>query len=336
MSEFFSSDWKAMLVDQGGLVAGSAFLAASSAAWILLKLIQHWTTPRSLKQGKEACVWDELTTSMAAQLPQSGQEQEEFKTLLRGAGMYDKRSAARVYALRFLLLTAPLVAAGLLATAAPAHHTFSILFVGALSSALLSATPRLAVLAKQMSRRRAIGRSLPDVLDMLSMCVGGGMPLSPSLAYVTSRIPHAPELAEELTILRRQAEVGNLQIAAADFADRVRIPEAKHLGALLLRGEKLGSQLSHSLSTQSDRLRELRKQTAMRKANRTPAHLVLPLIFCFAPAALLLLVSPAALELADFMSPQNEESVLTGNQQMGVQSLVDGLELMEQDMNQPR
>lgn len=329
MQALLTSDWHVLLIEQGWLLTAAVFLLSSGACWVLAKLAHHWCNP--VKKG-EASVWDDLTDAMAAQMPQSANEQAEFKTLLRGAGLFDRRASSRIYALRFCLLVIPLIIAGVLATIAPARHTFTILFVGALSAALFSAVPRLTVLAKQMARRRAISHSLPDVLDMLSMCVGGGMPLSPSLAYITSKIPHAPELAEELNILRRQAELGNLNIAVADFADRVRIPEAKQLGDLLLRGESLGSQLSASLFQQSDRLREARKQTATRRANKTPAQLVLPLIFCFAPASLLLLVAPAALELADFMSTKNQESVLTGNEQIGVQSLVDGLEMLEQDM----
>ena len=58
--------------------------------------------------------------------------------------------------------------------------------------------------------------------------------------------------------------------------------------------------------TQADHLRTMRRQLATQQANKTPVKLVLPLLFCFAPAALILLTGPAMMELRDFLVPKPE------------------------------
>ena len=206
--------------------------------------------------------------------------------------MYGPRAAQRVYAMRFVLLVAPLVLAGAWAVVAPASQTLPTMVCGVLAAAACSIVPRLYVLWKRRQRKQSIGRALPDAMDMLSMCVGGGMPLSPALSYVAGKMPNSTELAGELTLLKRQMEVGGLQLACSDFAARVQIPEARQLGSLLTRGEKLGSQLSRSLYNQADRMRETRRQAAIRQANKTPAKLVLPMLLLLRPGG------PAAANLA--------------------------------------
>jgi tight adherence protein C len=280
-------------------------------------------------------IFGELTPALAAQLPETRRGGASFRKLLRSAGYYQPSAAQSVYALRFVLLVGPLVAAGLLAILSPSEQTFGILVGGCLASAVLSIVPRLYVWARRNRRRQAIQAGLPDTLDMLSMCLGGGMPLAQSLAHVAGQLPHCPALAEELLILRRQAEVGSLKQALADFCARNDLPETRQLVNLLTRGERLGTRVAGSLMEQADRLRETRKQSALRQANKTPVKLVLPIMFCFAPAALILLVGPAMLELKEFLAPSVGRSVLSTNEGLGTRGIFRTLENLDQGVRVP-
>ncbi len=283
----------------------------------------------------EPGIFGDLTPALAAQLPETRRGNEAFRKLLRSAGLYQPSASQSVAALRFVLLVAPLVAAGLLAIMSDSQHTFGILVGGCVAAAALSILPRLYVWARGNKRRQAIQAGLPDTLDMLSMCLGGGMPLGQSLAHVASQLPHCPALAEELLILRRQAEVGSLKQALADFCSRNDLPETRQLVNLLTRGERLGSRVAGSLMEQADRLRESRKQSALRQANKTPVKLVLPIMFCFAPAALILLVGPAMLELKEFLAPTVGRSILQTNEGLGTQGIFRTLENLDQGVNVP-
>ncbi|MHC4406884.1 MAG: type II secretion system F family protein [Planctomycetota bacterium] len=164
---------------------------------------------------------------------------------------------------------------------------------------------------------------------MLSMCTSGGLGLNESLEHVAGQMSNCPELAQELMILKRQAEVGSLKQALADLSTRVDLPEIRQLATLLTRGTRLGSQLAGSLHNQADHLRTARRQAAITRANRTPVKMVLPVLFCFAPAALILLIAPAVMSLHDFLVPgqQAEAGFESG---FGTGALVDTLDQLDQ------
>jgi tight adherence protein C len=277
-------------------------------------------------------VFGPLTEALAAQIPESEKERVEFNRLLRQAGLYSPTARASVYAYRFLLMVFPLFCAGLLAVFSPPSQTWRILIGGAIVAATLSIVPRLWVFFRRQSRVAEINAGLADMLDMLSMCLGGGMPLSQSLDHVSKNLTAYPALAEELQIMRRQADVGSLRMALTDWANRVDSPEVRQVATLLTRGDQLGASISGSLLEQADHFRTTRKTLANLQANRLPVFLTFPLLFCFAPAALIVLMSPAFLELSEFFDPRNGQNPLANNSTINTQRIVETLEDLDQNI----
>ncbi len=282
-------------------------------------------------------VFGPFTHALASQLPESQKETKDFAHLLRQAGLYSPSARTSIYALRFALLLVPLLVAGVLAITLPPEWTTQILIGGGLAAGALSIIPRLYVYFRRNSRLREIRNGLADMMDMLSMCLGGGMPLSPSLDHVARNLETYPALSEELQILKRHAEVGSMKIGLQDLAERVDMPEMRQVTSLLGRGEQLGTRLSASLLDQADHFRATRRQRATLHANRSPVILTLPLLFCFAPAVLILLMAPAMLELTDFIRPPDgQESVLEGNETLGTGRILRTLNNLDQDVSPPR
>ncbi len=270
------------------------------------------------------------TDALAAQIPESRKETRDFDFLLRQAGLYSPTARASIYAFRFVFLFFPICGAITLAIIDP-DHTSRYLLCGGLIAGGLSIIPRLYVFFRRGRRVRQIRDGLSDMMDMLSMCLGGGMPLSPSLEHVANNLKTYPALSEELRILRKQAEVGSLRHALADFANRVDMPQVRQVASLLARGDQLGVRLSSSLMDQADHFRSTRRQLATLHANKSPVVLTLPLMFCFAPAVLILLMGPAMLELTDFLNPtEGQESVLQGNETLSVGSITDTISGLDQ------
>ena len=179
---------------------------------------------------------------------------------------------------------------------------------------------------------------LADMLDMLSMCLGGGMSISASLEHVAKNLASYPALSEELSIMRRQTDVGSLRIALADWANRIDTPEVRQVATLLARGESLGTSLSGSLLDQADHFRTAKKQLATLQANRMPVLLTFPLLFCFAPAVLIILMSPALLQVSEFLNPENGNNPLANNGTLNTRRIVNTLNDLSQDVsaaNQP-
>jgi tight adherence protein C len=271
-----------------------------------------------------------MTEAFASQIPESQKERKEFGQMLRQAGFYSPTARASVYAFRFLFTVFPLIVAGILAVFSPSRDTFRIMIVGGIVAALLSIVPRFYVYLRRQSRLREIHAGLADMLDMLSMCLSGGMPLSASLDHVSKNLTNYPALAEELQIVKRQTEVGSLRMALADMANRLDTPEVRQVASLLTRGDHLGTSLSGSLLDQADHFRTTRKQFATLQSNRTPVLLTFPLLFCFAPAVLIILMSPAFMQLADFFDPHSGENPLIANEQLGTGRIVDTLNSLDQ------
>lgn len=333
LSGLMASDW---------LLPAGAFAATVALGWVTVLMLSGRRRPLDLRlekispdatdQGEEPSgVFGSLAPALAAQIPESKKERRDFQQLLRGAGLYSPHAATWIYAARFVLLFVPLVTAGVLAVLSDGN-AFAILVIGGLVAAALSIVPRLYVFFRRRRRVARIRQGLPDAMDMLSMCTSGGMSLGMSLDQVSRQLVTHRELADELRILRRQAEMGSLSRALADFAARVDLAEARQLANLLVRGDRLGTGLAGSLHTQADHLRVRRKQMAVQRANKAPVKLVFPLMFCFAPAALILLTAPAALELKEFLAPSSGQSVLSvDGQGMGTSAMLGVLESLEQD-----
>ena len=325
------------------LVSLLVFLAAASAFCLLLRLLTRKPKGeqlriRSLGSGHSSDeepgegLFGPWNRALAAQVPESQKERGDFKLLLRQAGLYGPTAGTTIYAARFVLLLLPLVVAGILAVIVEADQTWKILFSGALAAAGLSTVPRLYVFFRRRRRVERIRRGLADTIDMLSMCTSGGLAIGDSLQHVAQQISAYPELAQELVILKRQAEVGSLKQALADLTARVDLPEIRQLATLLSRGSSLGTRLAGSLNQQADHLRTSRRQAATTRANKTPVKMVLPVLFCFAPAALILLIAPAMLDLRDFLVPRAvaADGTAPSSPTFGTGTIVDALENLNQ------
>lgn len=278
-------------------------------------------------------VFGSLTDALASQIPESEKERVEFSQMLRQAGLYSPTARQSIYAYRFILMVFPLFCAGLLAIFSPPSQTWRILIGGGIIAAILSITPRMWVYFRRQKRVAQINAGLADMLDMLGMCLSGGMPLSQSLDHVSKNLTAYPALGEELQIMRRQADVGSLRLALTDWANRVDSPEVRQVATLLTRGDQLGASISGSLLEQADHFRTTRKNLANLQANRLPVFLTFPLLFCFAPAALIILMSPAFMQLSEFFDPENGKNPLANNESISTQRIVETLETLDQNID---
>ncbi len=136
------------------------------------------------------------TQALAAQIPESEKERRDFEMLLRQAGMYAPDTAETLYAWRFVLFLAPLLVAGVCAILVDGRYELPIMAAGIVTAVVLGVLPRLYVYFRRRRRMRRIREALPDALDMLSMCVSGGLELGESLEQVARRLIAYPECAQ--------------------------------------------------------------------------------------------------------------------------------------------
>jgi tight adherence protein C len=188
---------------------------------------------------------------------------------------------------------------GLAAAAAALLLAIGAPWAAALAPVLAGAAvwaPGRWVVGRQRARRRAIVRELPDLLDLLGICVEAGMALDPALSLASERL--GGTLGTEVGRVLRDLSLGTPRRAAyRDLVDRVASPELARTVGALLQAEELGAPLSRALQGQADALRAGRRQAARERAATAAPKIQLVVALAMVPAVLILVLGVLVIEL---------------------------------------
>lgn len=159
------------------------------------------------------------------------------------------------------------------------------------------AAPDRAIRARARRRRAEMVRALPDLLDLMVICVEAGMALDPALSLAARRLGGA--LGQEVGATLADQALGTPRRAAyRALAERTGSDDVGRLVASLLQAEELGTPLATALSGQADALRAARRQGARDRAARAAPRIQLVVALVMVPGALLLILGIMVLELA--------------------------------------
>ena len=159
--------------------------------------------------------------------------------------------------------------------------------------------PSLLVKNQATKRNQEINLVFPDALDMMLICVQGGMGLEQTVDRIAEEISeHSPILAEELGILSAEmAMLNDRRVALQDFGRRVGSGAGKSFASALIQAEQYGTSVSQALKVMSEELRDLRMQAAEQKAASLPPKLTVPMIAFFLPVLFVVILAPAILQV---------------------------------------
>jgi tight adherence protein C len=153
-------------------------------------------------------------------------------------------------------------------------------------------------------RREEIKLSLPDGLDLLSICMEAGLGLDQGIVRVGQelRVSHRA-LSEELLLVNFEQRAGVQRIAAwQGFAERANVESVRSFVAMLIQTDRFGTPIAKSLSAFSDALRTQRRQQAEEMAAKTTIKLVPPLVFFIFPAMGVVTIGPALITVGKNLS----------------------------------
>jgi tight adherence protein C len=160
-------------------------------------------------------------------------------------------------------------------------------------------------LGQAIKRRRArIKLSLPDGLDLLSICMEAGLGLDQGIVRVGQelRVSH-PDLSDELLQVNFEQRAGVTRIAAwKAFADRADVESVRSFVAMLIQTDRFGTPIAKSLGAFSDALRTQRRQRAEEMAAKTTVKLVPPMVIFILPDVFIVTVAPAVITVMRSMS----------------------------------
>ena len=159
--------------------------------------------------------------------------------------------------------------------------------------------PALFIYNKAGKRKQEIAENFPDALDLMLVCVEGGLGVEAAIDRVAREMePQSEVLAEEMGLLSAElALLGDRAGAFKNFAARIREPSARTFANTLIQAEKYGTSLGRALRTLSSDLRDQRMTKAERIAAALPAKLTVPMIVFLMPSLFVTILGPAIIKV---------------------------------------
>lgn len=145
-------------------------------------------------------------------------------------------------------------------------------------------------------RHWSIMKSLPFVLDILTLSVEAGMDFISALQRNCATRKMDP-LNEELLRMTKEIQVGSSRKEALrNMAMRCRQGDLKAVANALIQADELGVSIGSILRIQSEQLRSRRFDRAEKLANEAPTKMLGPLMLCIFPAVFIILLGPVLMQ----------------------------------------
>ena len=173
------------------------------------------------------------------------------------------------------------------------------LIIGAIGSMLGLIGPSFWLDKRKAARQLALRRSLPDAMDIMVICLEGGLALPAAIARVSEelRVAHTL-LAFELTICQREIQLGkSTGQALKEFSRRSDLDEVRSLSAVIQQAEKYGASMAKALRIHAETLRLKRTQKAEEEAAKAGTKILFPTLLFIFPAIFVVILGPAAFQI---------------------------------------
>jgi tight adherence protein C len=250
--------------------------------------VEHVVLGGSLTSGRDPRLarWSSL-------LPKSAKDMSRLERRLASAGIHSTAATMGVAAAELVLPVA-------VALAALWWFGFRDLtgWLAATFGAIIGyIAPGFYVDLKIAGRRKEIRNGLPDLLDLLIVCLEAGSSLDQAVVKATDELAIAyPALAEELRVVTTETRAGKPRLEAfRNLAQRTRVEDVRALVAMLVQTDRFGTSVAQTLRTMANEMRTKRRQAAEERAEKIGVKLVFPLVFFLFPALYLVMLGPAVL-----------------------------------------
>lgn len=166
-------------------------------------------------------------------------------------------------------------------------------FLGGVAGWLL---PDLVVSSKIRQRKEQVEKSLPDVLDLITVCVEAGLGFDAALVKVVEKSRGV--LADELFQVLQEIRMGKpRREALREMADRVGVDDLSSFVGSVIMAEQLGISIGNVLRSQSKEARQKRRQRVEEAAMKAPVKMLIPMVVFIFPAVFIVLLGPAAIQI---------------------------------------
>jgi len=229
------------------------------------------------------------------------EHKQKLRERLMQAGFYGAASGSLFLVFRALLIAG---AAGLGFLISRFGGDLSVpqgLLAGTVCGIVATIGPGLWLDRLKHARQTQIRRSLPDALDVLVVCLQGGLSVMAAMSRVARELAAAhPLLAVEIKIAERQMQMGQSAAEALrGIADRFDLEELRGMAAVVKQAERVGSSVASALEVFAETLRLKRSQQAEEMAAKAAVKMLFPTLLCIFPAIFVVILGPAAIQVYD-------------------------------------
>ena len=299
------------------IIAAIAFLSTTSLVLLVSFLVRDRRSRIDARldslggqsrQGIDSSTLTQITQSTLSKigsplLPLEEEQRTRLKTELMKAGFYSPRALIVFLGIKMLLMAFP-VGLGVLAGILGLTSVSISAKYGLLASVFGMIAPSFFLVYLKKKRQSRLRRSLPDALDVIVICMEGGLSLPAAFQRVVDELRTVhPDLAMEMTIVEREMQFGRTTgEALRHFGERADLEEVRSLASVIIQAEHYGTSLVSTLRTYPKTLRTLRILRAEEMAQKAAVKIVFPTLLCIFPAIFIVLAGPAAIQVIELMA----------------------------------
>lgn len=204
---------------------------------------------------------------------------------------YRKESAVRLF--YGAKSVTPLVLCALAVVSGAASYSPFMICVAALGAGYLA--PDFWIGRRISVRQAKIRRALPDMLDLLVICIEAGLGMDQATARAADELKHAyPAISDEIGVVVLEQRAGCPRSDAwKHLAERTDVDTVRTLVSMLVQAESFGTSVAKTLRTHAETLRTQRVQAVEEMAAKTTIKLIFPLVLFIFPCLFLVTLGPA-------------------------------------------
>lgn len=220
---------------------------------------------------------------------------DQIRVMLRRAGRPEV-DTDRYLAIRVLtILASPFVAYVAWTLGASLGGMLRMVTTG-LAVACCTILPSRKLRSQVESREERILRQLPDIMDLLVICMEAGLGFTSAVSRTVANIDG--EMSDEFALALGEMRAGSSRAdALSGLAERVQIPHVRSFVTAIRQADQFGISVSTVLRNQAEEMRIARRQAAQEKAQKAPVKMLVPMVFCIFPPMFIVVIGPAALSM---------------------------------------
>jgi tight adherence protein C len=150
------------------------------------------------------------------------------------------------------------------------------------------------------AREDAIRTGLPDLLDLMVVCLEAGLSLDHAALRSSDEMRQAhPAIADEIGLVMLEVQAGRPRLEAwKSLAKRSNADSVQMLVSVLVQADQFGTGVSKTLRTCADTMRTRRRHRVEELAAKATVKLVFPLVLFIFPSLFIVLLGPALISFS--------------------------------------